>query len=155
MIVYTDKHKIPFTIDDDDWEIVRHYAWSIHEGYPQTHVGFGRVNSTRRNMKLHMLLKGKAPAGFEWDHEDQNPLNNKRGNLRIVTHTVNTRNGRRLIPNASGVKGITRHKRVTGAPCWKVRIHFNGTMHYVGLFETLETAKKARTEAEQVYWREP
>lgn len=153
MIVYTDKYKIPFAIDDDDWEIVQHYAWHIDsEGYPRTKIGFGRVNSTRRPMRLHILLLGKAPDGFEWDHKDRNQLNNRRQNLRAVTHTENTRNANKQLINASGVNGVTIHKRRTGSILWKARISFNGHSVYLGIFETLEAACKARSEAELLYW---
>jgi hypothetical protein len=155
VIVYTDRDKIPFIIDDDDWEIVKHYSWCIDsDGYPKTKVGFGRVNSTRKPMRLHILLLGKAPEGLEWDHRDKNQLNNRRTNLRAVTHTTNVRNARKQLINASGVNGVTIHHRRAGLQCWKARISVNGHMIYLGLFDTLEAAIEARSKAQSLYWED-
>lgn len=34
MIVLTDKHHLPFEIDEADYEAVSRYAWHIVNGYP-------------------------------------------------------------------------------------------------------------------------
>lgn len=42
---------------------------------------------------------GDIPAGHEVDHKDNNPMNNSKGNLRIVPRKVNRAKGARKTNN--------------------------------------------------------
>lgn len=142
MIVYTRKHCIPFLIDNEDWEIVQRYSWHISAyGYPSTRV---RYPDKKQVVCLHIFLLGKAQEGFEWDHEDRNSLNNQRGNLRQITHSMNIRNSRMRSDNTSGVTGVSRH-----GTHWSANIKVgNSPMWHLGYFKTFEEAVEARRKAE-------
>jgi hypothetical protein len=81
----TNKGRVPFWIDDSDYPKIKDHKWHMRGRYPATATGAG-------SEPLHLFLLGRAPDGLEWDHIDRNPCNNRRGNLRAVTHSVNMRN---------------------------------------------------------------
>lgn len=156
MICYTNKHKIPFQIDDEDEESVSNYNWYIDrvdQGYPSTHIrvyGDGVFNghTDNRTIRLHEFLMGRAPKGLEWDHKDQNSLNNCRSNLRLATPAMNKRNRRLDYRNTSGCKGVWQ----TESGRYRARIAVNGKVITLGMFDSYEEAKAARMNAEEMYW---
>ncbi len=83
------------------------------------------------------------------DHQDGNPLNNRKENLRIIPKPLNSINCKTYKNNTSGCKGVTLHKR-TGK--WQANIQYQKTNHYLGLFENYDDAVKARKEAEKKYF---
>jgi hypothetical protein len=143
MIVLTDKHRVPFQIDDVDHEAVSRYSWCLLTcGYPATAVGKG---SLRRVVTLHEFLLGAAPVGLEWDHINRDKLDNRRSNLRVVSHAVNNRNKGKRKDNATGVIGVCRYKR-DGT----FQVDIGGK--FLGRFSTLEEARRVRLNAEHRYW---
>ena len=132
------------SVDLKDRPIVAKYRWHLHDG-PYFRA---RVDPRRGGLRLrlHELILGRAPDGFEWDHADRDPQNNHRYNLRLVTHTANMRNVGRRVDNRSGYPGIDW---LPGRSCWRVRI---GSRH-VGVFQALPAAIRARAEEEAKAWR--
>lgn len=55
------------------------------------------------------LLNGDMPESMVIDHEDGNPLNNRIGNLRLVSRPVNNRNTKKPSSNKTGVTGVALH----------------------------------------------
>jgi hypothetical protein len=148
MIVYTDKHRIPFQIDEADAFAVSRYSWQIdNHGYPSTTIG--KWPTTKRPLRLHQFLLGRAPDGKEWDHEDRDRRNNVRSNIRAVDDTVSARNTGRRRDNTSGVRGVSRRK---DCDRWSATIKVAGRSKYIGTFTTLEAACAARTTAERDLW---
>ena len=149
MIVYTNKHKIPFEIDEEDYEIVSRFSWSISEGYPITGIRtyVNDVHCGGKSIRLHQLLMGFAPPGFEWDHINRDRLDNCRKNFRLTDKVGQMRN--RTLRGNTGYSGI--HKKINGK--FVVRIGLNGEKIVVGTnFETIEEAVAARKAAEIKYW---
>lgn len=64
------------------------------------------------------LCKGEDPYGFEIDHIDGNPWNNKIENLRKVTRETNVRNAKKRKDNDSGVTGIYMNNAGAGCTYW-------------------------------------
>lgn len=141
VIIYTDKHRVPFQIDDDDYEVVKRYFWFIRDGYPSTAAGKGDQARCRR---IHEFLLGRAPDGLEWDHIDRDRLNNKRSNLRAVTHSFNLHNRGAQRNNRTGHPGVVYRDQFK---TYRAQIKVMGKMIHIGSFKTLESAVKARTEA--------
>lgn len=117
------------------------YTWCI-DRYP-----VARVNG--KQTRLHELIMGKAPNGLEWDHIDQNPLNNRRSNLRLTTHQVNIRNAKIPRNNTTGVKGVSYDP---DRQRWQAGIKLNGKRIALGRYNTLEDAAAARKTGEALYW---
>lgn len=135
MIVYTDKWKLPFQIDDEDFEIFIHYTWNIDNGgYPSASVNY----ASGQRMRAHVLFMGQAPEGLEWDHENRDKLDNRRFNLRLVTHSINSLNRQPRSDNQSGVTGVCF---INGK--WRA---YGYTKKYIslGTFSTIEEAIAAR-----------
>lgn len=124
MICYTNKYKIPFFIDDDDYYIVRDRMW-----YCDSH-GYVATNINKKGVKLHRIIN-KTPKGMFTDHIDGNTRNNRKNNLRTCTSSQNQRN-RKPQKGTSKYKGVDWHKRDKR---WRVRIQFNGKGIYVGNFK--------------------
>jgi len=149
MIVLTDKHKIPFQIDPEDYEAVSRYPWCIGgPGYPFSKTG-KYPNDTA--ITLHQFLLGKAPPGLEWDHINRDKLDNRRANLRAVTRSINGRNIGLRRHNTSGVTGVYWFKPIKR---WYARINVGKGRKYVhlGYHPSYEAAVAARKAAEALYW---
>lgn len=145
MIVYSNKWKIPFQIDEEDYESVSRYSWCI-DGYPRTSVraDWGGL----RAIRLHEFLMGKPPEGKEWDHINQDKLDNRRENLRAVIPTINQRNRRLLSTNTSGCTGV--FSLLDGR--WSSTIIAYGVCYQLGRFDSYEEAVEARKAGEEKYW---
>lgn len=81
------------------------------------------------------LQKGNK---LEGDHINYRTLNNRRYNLRIVTHQQNAINNK--------AKGIWFHKQIKR---WIAGIKINRKLIYLGCFIKESDAKKARAKAVQ------
>lgn len=150
MICYTDKHRIPFQIDEDDYEAVSRYYWYVdHYGYPGTSIGKW-PDPRRRVISLHVFLLGMRD-GLEIDHINRDKLDNRRANLRFVTRRVNSRNVGPRATNTSGVVGVhwDRHNQK-----WRVQIRVGHATHSFGRFPTIDAAIEARRKAEDRFWGE-
>jgi hypothetical protein len=121
-----------------------------HVGH-QFENGFGRrywrleanVDGKRIQPLAHrvvwILANGPIPPGYEIDHVDNNPLNNKLENLRLATKSQNAMNKKRPRNNTTGLKGV-RHSGY-GRFCAVIRL--DDTIHYLGTFDTKEEAHEA------------
>jgi hypothetical protein len=147
VIVFTDLRRVPFQIDEADYEAVSRYTWSLDsQGYPTTNIG---KQPHCRLMRLHPFLLGNAPKGLEWDHENRDKLDNRRRNLRAVSHSANVRNQDLRIDNMSGHRGVAWDARDRK---WRAHIFTNGKKHHLGSFDTKEAAITARLAAEKKLW---
>lgn len=88
---------------------------------------------------------GKWPA-HEIDHINGDRADNRIANLRDVTKSVNGRNLKKNRRNASGVTGVFWHEK---AGKWSASIGFNGSVKYLGVFESIEAAAATRLAAER------
>lgn len=82
------------------------------------------------------------------DHIDGNPTNNRLENLRSVTQTDNTRNARLSKSSTSGHTGVSFDKRRNK---WEAKIMVDRKKRFLGYFDTIEEAAKARKEADAEY----
>jgi hypothetical protein len=72
-------------IDDADFEHLKDLRWYNGHGYAVLCNG----------VSLHQKLMGRPPKGFVTDHINQDKLDNRRSNLRFVTHKLNHLNSQR------------------------------------------------------------
>lgn len=91
------------------------------------------------NVPVHKIIAGKPPRGLETDHINRNKLDNRRSNLRFVTHADNLRNrngwSKSKLKGAYFLKGRTKP--------WKSEIRIAGKKYALGYFETAEQAHQA------------
>src|SRR3990167_494427 len=104
-----------------------------------------KIDGRFKTVYLHRLILD-APNGSEVDHKNMNPLDNRRKNLRYVTHSQNMQNFRRpRSDSTTGFRNVYREKQ-TGR--YTVKIKLNGHSHHYGSFvfknEAVEKSKIAR-----------
>lgn len=90
------------------------------------------------NMYMHTWITGFN----ETDHIDGNGLNNKRSNLRDVTHAQNLQNQRIQTRSRSGYRGVSYFKGDgKRKKLWRARIKIDGQDTTIGYYSTpLEAA---------------
>lgn len=81
------------TIDDEDYELVSKYKWSLTKNgskmYARTSIG-GRKNPIK--IYMHRLILGLTDPALTGDHINGDGLNNQRNNLRACTKKQNNQN---------------------------------------------------------------
>ena len=111
---------------------------------------YRRIKLGGRFVMAHRLAwlfhYGDWPSS-DLDHIDRDKLNNRIGNLRVVTRAENARNARRRRDNTSGVTGVSWRKR---GGRWVSFINADGRRHHLGQFESIESATVARRTAERL-----
>jgi len=105
-------------VDVADVEAVREHHWWAYRNRPartwyaaaSTKIVDEAGVSGRSTLLMHRLILS-APAGKEVDHWNHDGLDNRRENLRVVTHAKNMENRRGANANSStGIRGVYEHK---------------------------------------------
>lgn len=133
--------------DLDDWERLKEYVWFCAKsgGYAATNV---IKNNKHTVVKFHQLVMGQK-KGYLVDHINRNPLDNRKENLRFVTHTANLVNSKIPTTNKSGCKGVSWRKDSNN---WRAHISIGREYISLGSFDKLEDAIEARKKAEREYF---
>lgn len=86
-------------------------------------------NGIRETIYLHRWLTS-CPSDLQVDHFDNNTLNNRRDNLRIVTGSGNQQNPKGAQRNSkSGILGVHWNKKYG---TWYGKIEVEGKQYYLG-----------------------
>ena len=129
-------------IDIETVGLVKDYQWHIQD---KQHVSV-KINS--KTVYLHRLITN-CPEDMVCDHINNNPLDNRKENLRICTVQQNGFNRKLNRNNTSGYSGVTwsgsRGK-------WRVGITVNQKVIALGSYVNLEDAVVARKKAEEKYF---
>lgn len=146
--------KIPLTqgkvaiIDENDYQLVSSKKWYFDStGYPASNNRSSTTKCGWKPIRLHTFLLN-PPNGMVVDHINRDKLDNRRSNLRIVTHSINHFNSKLLITNKSGINGVFYDKQ---RKKWTARIEINSKSIFLGRFLTIEEAANARKQAERKY----
>lgn len=126
-------------IDTEDFPRVCQLSrnWYLHrqKGYVFT-TRF--VNGKTVTIELHRVIAG-TPQYFDTDHLDGNKLDNRKANLRICSRAENLWNSKRI--RKVGKSRFTGVFKLKGG--WAARIRSNGTIFYLGIYDTEEDAARA------------
>lgn len=88
-------------IDDEDLDKIKDFCWCYHgNGYAAR--GY-HENGKLFIEKMHQRILGKGKNRIEIDHINGNRLDNRKCNLRFVTHQQNIFNSRKKQPKRAGV----------------------------------------------------
>jgi hypothetical protein len=127
-------------IDAEDVDIVISYNWQTGGNERCRYAQRGiRFQGSRSTQMMHRLIMPTS-AGLMIDHIDGNGLNNKKSNLRIVNNAQNQMNQSMRSNNRSGFKGVSF---ASGSKKWKAQIEHNGSVEYLGLFQSAQLASAA------------
>ncbi len=131
-------------VDADDSAWVNQYAWRLRpNGYAcRRHQQNGRNQS----IWLHREILGLPQTynGLEADHINRDRLDNRRVNLRIVTHAQNLQNLSVKTDRTSKHRGVYWHKTQRR---WLARVKINGHTIYLGRFTDEAEAAQVAAEA--------
>jgi hypothetical protein len=139
-------------VDDEDYLKVADMKWHVmgsgHVCNTKYVRGSGRKNQKSVHMYLHRFIMD-APKGKVVDHINRNPLDNRRSNLRICDQSTNIYNSGTFSNNKSGIRGVAWH---SAAKKWEAFIHNANKKIYLGVFDNIVDAQKARAEAFDIYY---
>lgn len=123
-------------VDNEDYPTLSKFIWFSHiNGYVTRH------GSTKIPRVMHFDIIS-AKKGLEVDHINGNKLDNRKCNLRLVTHQENMAGYRKIGKNnTSKMLGISKHENK-----WRARCSVKGREIYLGRFETKQEAYNVREE---------
>lgn len=124
-------------VDEDDLPLIQQYRWCVAKDDRRVAGRDLYVMTTTggQNIKLHQLLMADKLAeypGYQIDHISSDPRDNRRANLRIVSHSENQWHR----PNAKGYHQLPNGK-------YKASIRAHNKLYYLGTYDTPEEARDA------------
>jgi hypothetical protein len=128
-------------VDDEDYEKLNKYNWTVVFSHGTLHAY--RKEHHLRTILMHRQIMGVLNAGrlVQVDHINNDGLDNRRANLRIVTSKQNSENRNGAQSNSTtGIRGVSLDKRWGK---YVAQIHQGGKHIYLGAFWTLEEAEQA------------
>jgi hypothetical protein len=112
-------------VDDDMFEYLNQWKWYCHGNK----YAARKIGKRGKNIYMHRLILN-FPENLEVDHINRNGLDNRKENLRIVTHQQNMMNQKNRDNSKSGYKHINWDKQTNR---WRVII-------YLGSYSKIEDA---------------
>lgn len=132
-----------FLVDREDFDRVNEHKWYLNiHGYMRLRGGGG---------VLHRYVLDITDPKIEVDHVNGDKLDNRKSNLRVVTHVQNCQNTKKSATNKSGFKGVSFHKALNE---WRADIRVDGKTKYLGCYSTPEVAARAYDEAARIHFGE-
>lgn len=134
------------TFDADDFDTVSQFRWrDSGHGY-----GVAYDNKSKKDVLIHRLIMNPLST-MSVDHIDGNPLNNKKSNLRVCTHSDNLKNQNKRKKRTSSIyKGVRPEKKGK----WVAGIVFNYKNISLGTYSTEVGAAFAYDLAAKSYFGE-
>lgn len=137
-------------VDVEDAPLVSQWNWCVsgpglyeHGGTSLYAMRRASVDGVMRTIKMHRLLFN-ASAGAQVDHINGNGLDNRKANLRFVTHAQNMQNRKMHRNNSTGYKGVYWDENRL---MFQSIICANGHKAHLGWFYCPEQAHAAYAEA--------
>lgn len=127
-------------VDAADYDELTLHRWCRSRwGYARRGIS---TDGRRYEIKLHRQLLGlKHGDGLQVDHINGDRLDNRRTNLRVVTHAQQGQNLPNVGRGRSEYRGVSFHKTTRR---WRADVTVKGKQCWVGLFDTeLEAAEAA------------
>lgn len=123
-------------IDKEDLILMDNIStWFVHIVKNKIYIR-GNNKIEKKYVYLHRYIT-KAPKDKVVDHDDGNPLNNRRKNLIITTQDKNVFNRKGAQHNSkTGYRGITQNKSGT----FLATVQYNGNIYKKNSFKTVDDA---------------
>ncbi len=138
------KEKVGETIVDEEdyYNLIQYAIYLNYQGYVQ-------INADKKYYLTRYILKYDGDNYI--DHINNNPLDNRKSNLRVVTPKQNSMNKSSSKNSTSKYIGVSYNKR---SKKWNSCIRINDLIKKIGLFENEIEAAKARDLATKKYFGE-
>lgn len=126
-------------VDIEDFERINQCTWFVQwcratrSHYARRKI---RVDGKRYTQSMHREVLGLRPGNPDVDHINHNTVDNRKENLRLVTHRQNHENRRDQSAFGAGVQRIGTR--------FRAQARIAGRAHHVGMFDTPEEAQDAR-----------
>jgi len=132
-------------VDTDKYEWLMQWKWCAQwSNYTKSFYALRGQRENGKHRLIYMareILKLKYGDKRQSDHKNHNTLDNRRSNLRIVTHQQNHF-------NQKNTKGYCWHK---ASKKYQSYIGLNGKRIHLGCFRTTKEAHKSYLQAKKVY----
>jgi hypothetical protein len=123
-------YKGDLIIDDEDWDKIKHFKLSTNKGY-------ARGYTKQKTYFIHRIVLN-APKNMQVDHINNNRLDNKKSNLRLVNNKQNNENRKGAYSTSkTGIRGVCWYK---SHKKWRAVIMSNYKQVYNKLFDSQEEA---------------
>lgn len=133
-----------FIFDEDDFDLVSPYCWNSYNN------GYIWSSKAGQNIALHrLIMQNELGEKLYVDHINHDPSDNRKCNLRVVTHLDNMHNLKRSEKNTSGVTGVYLNKRTER---WYAQIVVDRKTFNLGTYADFSDAVAARKAAEEKYF---
>lgn len=134
-------------VDSEIYPLLSQYKWFISPD------GYARASIKGIRYFIHRFITG-AKKGEIVDHIDRNKLNNKRENLRIVSHRENIANTEPKKNKISKYKGVSYNNTEKRRKKWIAACEYNGKRITIGRFFTEKEAALAYNKKAKELWGE-
>lgn len=125
-------------IDAEDLPKLEGRKWWVKRSR-NTSYAIGHGGRGSPCLRMHRIIIGAKPGEIV-DHIDRNGLNNRKSNLRIVSHSHNAAN---IAPRSKyGYRGIGFNPKGKVRP-WQAMAKLDGKIHRFGWFDSKEAAALA------------
>jgi hypothetical protein len=128
-------------VDAEDAKLVDGRNWHLVATKGKQYAATVTPTPTNRLAKTYMhRMVAYAAKGLEVDHINNNGLDNRRDNLRVLTQTKNKQNRSRQKNNVSGHSGVfwsDHHGK------WVAEVQSLGKKLFIGAFNDVESASHA------------
>lgn len=145
-------------VDDDMFDYLSQWKWcaqrTLSGNYYACRTAYFKDLSGlsfKKCILMHRFIMGAAYSNTLIDHIDHCTLNNQRHNLRICTHTENSRNRTSHKGSSSSYLGVSWNIRDKK---WQVHIKANGKLMRLGHFDSEIQAAEEYNKAALKYFGE-
>jgi hypothetical protein len=126
-------------VSPEDYDRLMGFKWRLWNGYVMATVGPHKAGESTLYHMARLVLDLEHGNELEADHINFDPLDNRRENLRAVTHAQNVRHSpsRGGTSAYRGVSWVTRDRR------WQAQAGFMGKKHGLGHYADERDAARA------------
>ncbi len=142
-------------VDDEDFERVNQFKWSLLRSRPKQDKFYARRNIQKGNIQKEVRLHHFILNYYGMvDHKNGNGLDNQKYNLRPANRYQNCWNARKLSKGTSRFKGVHLYKAKNRPSRWRAIIKFYNHKFSLGYYFTEEDAAISYNHAALAYFGE-